>query len=66
MSIRIINNLSAENADAQEQIAHDTGATSVQRVPEADGQFTLIIVYPDYETYADLAARLEPARPADA
>lgn len=65
MGIRVINNIPATEVDAQEQLARDTGATSVQRVPEQDGEFTLIIVYPDYERFQDLSARTAPAAPAE-
>lgn len=58
MGIRIVNNIPAKQVDAQEQLAWDTGATSVQRVPEQDGEFTLVIVYPDYERFANLTDRL--------
>lgn len=58
MGIRIVNNIPASEIDAQEQLALDTGATSAQRVPESDGEFTLIIVYPDYEKFAVLKARM--------
>ncbi len=58
MSIRFVNNIPASEVDAQEQLALDTGAMSVQRVPESDGEFTLIIVYPDYEKFADLNSRV--------
>lgn len=58
MGIRVINNIAADAVDTQEQLAWDTGATSVTRRPEPDGEFTLIIVYPDYEKFADLTARL--------
>lgn len=61
MSIRIVNNIPASEIDAQEQLALDTGATSANRVPESDGEFTLIIAYPDYEKFSNLAARMTPA-----
>lgn len=64
MGIRIINNIPASEVDAQEQLAKDTGATSVQRVPEQDGEFTLIIVYPDYERFSELDARTGPRAPS--
>lgn len=62
MGIRIVNNIPADQVDAQEQLAWDTGASSVQRVTEQDGEFTLVIVYPDYERFADLANRLAGGR----
>ena len=61
MSIRVVNNIPASEIDAQEQLALDTGATSASRVLESDGEFTLIIVYPDYEKFSSLAARMTPA-----
>lgn len=58
MGIRVINNIPAAMVDAQEQLHRDCGATSVTRQPEPDGEFTLIVVYPDYERFPDLASRL--------
>lgn len=63
MSIRIINNVPADQVDEQERIARDTGATSVQRIVERDGEYTLVIVYPDYEQFSDLDARLRAPLP---
>lgn len=65
MGIRIVNNIPAAEVDAQEQLARDTGATDVRRVPETDGEFTLFIFYPDQERFGALAARLADPGGAD-
>lgn len=61
MSIRVIHNIPADMVAAQEQLHRDCGATSVTRQPEPDGEFTLVVVYPDYETFRSMTARITPA-----
>ncbi|HEY0313086.1 MAG TPA: hypothetical protein VGC56_11400 [Allosphingosinicella sp.] len=57
MAIQIIENVPAAAVDDMEQIARDSGATDVRRRPEPDGEFTLIITYPDFQTHADFMGR---------
>lgn len=57
MSIRIINNVPADQAERQIQLAYDTGAISVERAQEDDGELTLLIVYPDREGFTAMKER---------
>ncbi|WP_298399797.1 hypothetical protein [Sphingobium sp.] len=58
MAIRILRNVPANEVAAVTQLALDTGATSVTPSPETDGEFTLMIVYPDQESFAKMRARV--------
>lgn len=47
MSVRVIQNVPADQADKYVRLLFDAGATSVEKRIESDGEFTLIATYPD-------------------
>ena len=63
MAIRIIRNVPADEVDAVEQLFEDSGATSVSRAKEEDGEFTVTAIFPDIEKHAELKARVTGSDP---
>jgi hypothetical protein len=58
MAIRIIRNVPADEVDNVERMFIDSGATSVSRAKEGDGEFTVTAVFPDIERHVELMGRL--------
>lgn len=57
MAIKIIQNVPADQVDALRRLYTDAGATSIEVRVEDDNEFTLIVTYPDRETFASLSVR---------
>ena len=58
MAIKIIQNVPADQVAKYERLFRDAGATDVDLRPETDGEFTMIVTYPDRERFSQLEARL--------
>lgn len=57
MPIRIIKNVPAHRVDTIIRANQAAGATHVDKLLEPDGEFTLIVTFPDYETHAAMLER---------
>lgn len=57
MGIRLVRNVPADEVGQWTQYFLEAGATSVEPIPEGDGEFTLKIISPDEERLADFTAR---------
>jgi hypothetical protein len=57
MATTILANVPADQVEHLRILYLDVGATNVEASPERDGQFTLIITFPDSQTHAAFAAR---------
>ena len=58
MAIKIIRNVPENQVARYERLFRDAGATDVDVNPEGDGEFTMIVTYPDRESFSALRARL--------
>ena len=57
MAIRIIQNVPADEVNKYIRLLRDAGATDVEKRKESDGEYTLIVSYPDKEKFSALVAR---------
>lgn len=47
MAVRIIENVPADQVDKYVRLLSDGGATKIQKRAEPDGEFTLVVTYPE-------------------
>ena len=63
MAIRFIHNIPADKVDQQIRIQKAAGATKVEPIPEEDGEFTLVVTFPDREKLSEFLERIAEGAP---
>lgn len=58
MAIRIIRNVPADEVEGLTRLLKESGATSVNTDPESDGEFTLVVIYPNEEQHSAMKDRV--------